>query len=562
VYDSVASVAAAQKMSGRLCYFVPQFFDARGAEWRGIGDGRAPLPDPAWSDPGSDPDRIGLHPSCEGFADELAGSEVAGPTESRNFETYVNLSGRAGVLECLWFGRTAVVAEGESCEEAAGSASALRVPAATRPAEIRTQLMRAKIKGASAARMRQAAREKGCAPAVTAVYRKDAFLWAWDQLLARRCPTRSGSPEDGWLLHARYLLVNSVVTLADSAGAGCMMADGDLPAELCNGILLTDNRRDAASALAVVVSVGSLPRADLGRWRVVVACPDDAWEFYGEALACFGDALRRVRLDDWELPKRCFEIEAYNRLCKSSSFWDRVGQHCRTVMTVQNDGVLASRGGEAHPTFSAMTAADRPGGSPEYVGAPWTEHAWLRQRAGEGLVGNGGFSLRDVGACARACLTSEAFGEQAALYQMAPHMTEAEDVFFSSRLKTASRADAMTFSSEQVLDARSLGYHQFWRYHPVDASVRHFERLLGRLGSYAAERRVSEGRLRDSSESRTCRDDPPLRSAPERPSSTDAVVHSGIESGEAPGNANPENDAVKKSSVRRAALGTGRRRVL
>jgi hypothetical protein len=441
--------------------------------------------------------------------------------------------------------------------------------------------MRAKIKGAAATRMRQAARDRGCRPAVTAVYRKDAFVWALEQMLARRCPTRTGAPEDGWLLHTRFLLLNAAVTLADSAGAGCAMAPRDLPAEECNAVLLTDNRRDVASVLAVVVSVGSLPRADLGRWRVVVACPDDAWEFYGEALACFGDALRRVRLADWELPRRCFEIEAYNRLCKSSSFWERVGEHCSAAMTVQNDGVLASRGGELHPAFGSMTRARCDGSrgakgggacdtAPEYVGAPWTEHPWLRERAGEGLVGNGGFSLRDVGACARACLRAEAFGEEAALYPMAPHMSEAEDVFFSSRLKTAPRCEALTFSSEQVLDPGSLGYHQFWRYHPVDATLRHFERLLGRLGSYAAERRVPRDLRRVSFDTRRALPDRPLQSldTPDAPSETrdrreaEDVATDEISSLNSQDTDSPSVDAERGPPVRRAKLGAGRRRIL
>ena len=476
VFDTVKGAVDAQASTGRICYFVPQFC---GAERKHSEAKRY---------------TFGLHESCAFVAGCVEGRGTASglvePGNAGGCRAYVNLLGSEGVLECVWGGGVAIVSCASDCEEApAGCAGILRVNG---PSEA----IAAINKVCSGAILTTADNGDGCAPPATALYRRDVFLWAWKGLLSTRCPTRTGSPEDGHLLHSRFVLIGAAVGLASSAGAGRLMAPFDMPASECRGILIVENREDPGAALAAVVSAGNLPvgdRREMRRWRVVVACPDHAWPFYRSALACFGGALRRVRLSDAELPGRCFEIEAYNRLCKSSSFWDRVSEHCSAVLTVQGDGLLARRGIEAIPLFADLFSggAGGAGGSGgkrlvEYAGAPWREHPWLVRRVGPDLVGNGGFSVRDVQACANACREAEASGKTAAIYTMAPHMSEPEDVFFSSRLRTASFDEAKRLSVEQVMCESAVGYHQFWRYHSVAATARHLEGLLAECAQCAA----------------------------------------------------------------------------
>jgi hypothetical protein len=59
-------------------------------------------------------------------------------------------------------------------------------------------------------------------------------------------------------------------------------------------------------------------------------------------------------------------------------------------------------------------------------------------------------------------------------------MSQAEDVFFAEALggRVLRAAEPGSFSVEQVMDTDALGYHQFWRYHAVEETTAHFERLL------------------------------------------------------------------------------------
>ena len=265
-----------------------------------------------------------------------------------------------------------------------------------------------------------------------------------------------------------------LMSAARMRGVPAGAAGASDPAGACLGVLLVENREDAGALLAAAVTLGNLRPSAGRRWRAVVACPDGAWGFYERGLSFCGAALRRVALEPWELPGRCFEIEAYNALCKRASFWERVSEHCGEALTVQGDGLLARRPPGGHPLLGDGPAD--PG--VEYAGAPWAEDPWLSRAAGWEMVGNGGFSWRRPAACARACREAEAEGRSCSLYWMAPHMSVPEDVFFSSRLRTLGRAEASAFSTEQVASPGALGYHQFWRYHPPALAAEHLGRLL------------------------------------------------------------------------------------
>ena len=105
------------------------------------------------------------------------------------------------------------------------------------------------------------------------------------------------------------------------------------------------------------------------------------------------------------------------------------------------------------------------------TGCKWEE------RSKGNLVGNGGYSLRDVREMVKVAESHER--EKRMIYHMAPLMSEAEDVFFARRCKNPCPVQhARSFSMEQVVCPEALGYHRFWMYHPVDFTVRFFEKVL------------------------------------------------------------------------------------
>jgi len=89
-----------------------------------------------------------------------------------------------------------------------------------------------------------------------------------------------------------------------------------------------------------------------------------------------------------------------------------------------------------------------------YVGSPWI----MPQKGGpiNGLVGNGGYSLRNVALMKEAC-TSYAYDHA---------VDKAEDLFFAKRCKNVAPAlIAKSFSVEHVAHEDPCGMHQAWRFH-------------------------------------------------------------------------------------------------
>jgi hypothetical protein len=299
------------------------------------------------------------------------------------------------------------------------------------------------------------------ARATAAVMGEPLFVWAWRGLLRRRCPLRSGDPEDAVQLHRRFLLLSAVtrldrVLVHDLAPANKRAGDA---------VMLVDNRPDVGVVLAALCT---LSRLEPGRWSLAVGCRADSNRAFMERMFC-GVSAGGADFFEVCLPTAGFSMEVYNRLMKSSLFWLSVP--AARVLTVQDDGLLVRPGFDQHA-----------GKTYDYVGAPWREDAFLSEVTRGNLVGNGGLSFRRVAAMLRVCEEAERRGESTAVYPRAPHLSVPEDVFFSSGVppeRVAPRAVAAGFSAEQVWAPEgALGYHQFWRYFHVSFTERAFASLL------------------------------------------------------------------------------------
>lgn len=196
-----------------------------------------------------------------------------------------------------------------------------------------------------------------------------------------------------------------------------------------------------------------------------------------------------------QLTEANFTIDAYNALLTSERFWEEqmarafscdgnnlaVAEQCkRMVLMIQDDGVLA-RPCDVCAEFSQY----------DFVGAPWLGCADAMEALygdmGRNVVGNGGFSLRDVDACTRACRCAKDLGCRRLVASNACPLPE--DVMFAKvmglmgsqhfRLPADVRK-AATFSVEFGISPEYLPYgvHKVWNYNPRECVARLYERLI------------------------------------------------------------------------------------
>ena len=183
---------------------------------------------------------------------------------------------------------------------------------------------------------------------------------------------------------------------------------------------------------------GGLPDVAL-----VVVCGTGNLRFVQDALQGLCGATLKV------LPRSNVTIPEYNALLTSKAFYE-LFDPCPAMLLIQTDTLSRKR-----VPWSCVEQYS-------YVGAPWG----APQNGGppRGVVGNGGYSLRDVEAMKAAC---EAFAFD-------PVADKAEDLFFAKHgdgavKKIAPAHVAAAFSVEHVPHPDPCGMHQAWRFHAPGA---------------------------------------------------------------------------------------------
>eukprot|EP00873_Tetraselmis_striata_P033860 jgi/Tetstr1/454124/TSEL_041043.t1 len=422
VADSFEACLAVQASTLRLAYLVPPVLPAAGAV-------------------AAKTRRIGFHPDTAPLITAVDAPEAVPPELAHTCEIYVSCVSERGVERCMAAGGVAVA---KTCRLVDDGVNGFLSRSGT-GADINAAVMRA-----VGCRWEDVGRE---AARVRLLHGEDVHRWLWRGLLARADPLTTGNPRDAEVLHERFLIISAALRYREVVRYRATSSQR-------RAVVFVDNRPDVGTALAVLVTLTNL-RAG---WSVVGFVTEESEAFFRGTLGHLGDDL--VLLDMPGYRRKSYFIEQYNQRMKSVDTWLRVAEHADTCLTVQSDGLLVRPGLEQHPCMRH-----------DYCGAPWNPNPYLQRLTCENLVGNGGFSLRSVGAMILVCRRHA--GDAKRVYPLAPIMSEAEDVFFASRVANPCPASvAAEFAMEQRPSVDALGYHRFWMYHPVDFTVKYFERLL------------------------------------------------------------------------------------
>jgi hypothetical protein len=224
-----------------------------------------------------------------------------------------------------------------------------------------------------------------------------------------------------------------------------------------NAVVLIDTRDNIMSVISMLITFSNLRR---NAWDAVIVCKERNRTFYEGFL---GSACKFVKA-----PNGAFSIDNYNTMLKSAAFWRELA-HFERVLIIQDDGMLVRQGLEEASYF------DR-----DFVGAPWDigypGNDVVSVATGGKLVGNGGLSLRRPRVMERVCLEH---GHQAKTLHIDLMQQEPEDVFFARLVPNpATTTEAALFSSEELLNGSSLGFHKPWVYHSWEKIEDFFNALL------------------------------------------------------------------------------------
>ena len=230
-------------------------------------------------------------------------------------------------------------------------------------------------------------------------------------------------------------------------------------------LALMDNRENPLSVISVIMALYNI--------RSPMTCHVFTSKLASPYYAKYLSHLNVKILDYPALNTAHFDIDTYNAILKSTQFWKTLqATGAEKVIIIQDDGIMARPGVE-----DLIEPWD-------YIGAPWADapgNEYIRDNITRDLVGNGGFSARDIAKCLH--ITEKYEEEKHQLFYQ--NLVEIpEDVYFVAGMKKegykiAPREIASQFSSEQTLDPRALGFHKPWAYFD-QASIKAF--LAGYLG--------------------------------------------------------------------------------
>jgi hypothetical protein len=241
--------------------------------------------------------------------------------------------------------------------------------------------------------------------------------------------------------------------------------------------LLTRRQRQMCirdSYYAMAITQHNLKKQGLPWDMVIVTKQENIAKYckYNERLQLSINVIDYDTLNETNI----FHIETYNSVLKDARFWGMLQSYgYNRCLVVQDDGFLINAS-----TLSTYLDYD-------YVGAPWANTAvnhYIKNNISNDLVGNGGFSFRNVDAMHRICLKQQ--NEKRTLFYN--NLIEIpEDVYFVKGLKQengniCNRENALNFSIEQVIPhhdiKKVIGFHKFWMYHSAPSVWSIFKEML------------------------------------------------------------------------------------
>lgn len=286
----------------------------------------------------------------------------------------------------------------------------------------------------------------------------------WKQYLSvGKCPFKANNPRLNGMLYTHF--IGMYVSKHASDMVRIMSNYTCKPIEQSCTIVVVDSRYNMISILACLITLYNIIKhrenQDIA-WKVRIYTSRGAVEQYEEyirTLSISPDVITVETHDLLEVP--IFSLETYNEIMKDAAFWDSMDTE--SCIIVQDDGMLIN----GHDIKAYMKY--------DYVGAPWVDapdNAYIKSKINPHLVGNGGFSLRNVRKMSNICQKFVQEKRQLFFHNI---NEIPEDIYFVKYLvkdnhDIAPFEVARKFSVEQVPCLNAVGFHKFWLYHsPKDS---------------------------------------------------------------------------------------------
>ena len=302
------------------------------------------------------------------------------------------------------------------------------------------------------------------------------YSWAWKHYLTLQCPFKTPHPINNVLIFVDFiakLCVKSQKSIIDA------IQKPRTPCKTKHCIVVVDTRFNILTLWSIFISLANALDASINgvQWNAIIYTSPKASSQYKEAMLKLGltntkDIIKIQNSNS--LDCKLFHMEIYNAFLKNASFWKGLqDQGFKKCLIVQDDGMLLN--GKHLEHYLQY----------DYVGAPWMDapdNSYIKQYINSDLVGNGGFSLRDVQKSYEVC-TSFKDEKNQLFYHNINEIPE--DVYFVKCLKSmggnASVApfnEARRFSVEQVFQHSPCGFHKFWMYHSPQDTLKLFNSWL------------------------------------------------------------------------------------
>jgi len=231
-----------------------------------------------------------------------------------------------------------------------------------------------------------------------------------------------------------------------------------------NVIVLIDNRPNIMSVYSVLFAILNM---DKDKWNVVVYTSNKSKSFYEQHLGKRAEIRTNLSATYLDAPR--FNIDVYNKFMMSSDLWRDLESWNKTLI-IQDDGVIVRPGVEKYLKW-------------DYIGAPWIdapENDYLKEHVYKEMVGNGGLSLRSIKAMVD--ISTKYVKEKNQLFY---HniVRIPEDAYFVKAMvkegcyKLPNKQTASEFSSEQIINMSSIGFHKFWAYNDLEKVGSYFSSL-------------------------------------------------------------------------------------
>lgn len=229
-------------------------------------------------------------------------------------------------------------------------------------------------------------------------------------------------------------------------------------------VVIIDNRANPLSAISCYITGKNLKQHE---WNLVIYTSKSARPFYERLFKKHRNDL--ILIDDHpRMNVDHFEIEDYNFILKDSRLWGQLQYYgFEKVLLIQDDGMIVRPGVEEFMKY-------------DYVGAPWNDNGILTKTSNPQKVGNGGLSVRNVNMHSE-ITSSDTLADKLSLFNHGLQPIP-EDVYFANAIykrggAIPSSMEASKFSSEQILNMQSLGFHKFWAYNHQNMVEKYFELL-------------------------------------------------------------------------------------